>query len=153
MPTDSDPGKVPPGKVTAFDRGQYDNLIAWVDSVDEDLNKNLAKPKAGVRLDATLGSGIFPGSANWPPAALLVTNGKAFGTSVAARYADLSKDWEQFVTALRNARDVFENTNDLVNYDASKFVNEFPGVIQPGSSGANGSPPPGGSGTNGPTSA
>jgi hypothetical protein len=136
-----DNGKVPPGKVTAFDRGQYDNLIAYVDGVDQDLNTNLAKPKPGVRLDATLGSGIFPGSGNWPPASLLVNAGKAFGTSVAARYADLSKDWEQFITALKGARDVFENTNDLVNYDASKFVTEFPGVIQPGSSGTNGQPP------------
>jgi len=133
--------KVPPGKVTAFDRGQYDNLIAYVDGVDHDLNTNLAKPKAGVRLDGTLGSGIFPGSGSWPPAALLYNNAKAFGGSVAARYTDLSKDWEQFITALKGARDVFENTNDLVNYDASKFVTEFPGVIQPGSSGTN-TPPP-----------
>lgn len=141
MPTDSVPGKVPPGKVTAFDRGQYDNLIAWVDGVDKDLNTNIAKPKSGVRLDATLGSGIFPGSGSWPPAAQYYTNAKAFGASVAARYADLSKDWEQFITALKSARDVFENTSDLAHYNASKFVTEFPGVIQPGSSNTN-TPPP-----------
>jgi hypothetical protein len=126
MPTGSP--QVPSGKITAFDKRQYDNLTSWLDSVDQDLNTNLAKPKPGVRLDSTLGGGIYPGSANWTPAATLSVNAKAFGGSVAERYAELSKDWEQFVTALRDARDLFEKTNDLTHYDASKFVTEHPEV-------------------------
>jgi hypothetical protein len=125
----SDPGHVPPGKVTAFDRAQYDNLISWIDSVDRDLNTRLNKPRPGVRLDETLGSGIHPGSSRWTPAVNLVAKAKVFGKSAADRYAELSKDWEQFVLALRNARDVFESTNDLGKYGATKFLNDYPDVL------------------------
>ena len=72
-------GHVPPGKVTAFDKGQYDNLIAWIDGVDQDLNKNLNKPRPGVRLDESLGSGILPGSPDWNVAARFVTRATEFG--------------------------------------------------------------------------
>src|SRR5260370_18064020 len=83
----SDPGHVPPGKVTAFDRAQYDNLISWVDSVDQDLNTGLDKPGPGVRLDETLGSGIHPGSTKWTPAVNLTTKATAFGKSAAGSHA------------------------------------------------------------------
>src|SRR5260370_34040247 len=135
----SDPGHVPPGKVTAFDRAQYDNLISWVDSVDQDLNTALDQPGPGVRLDETLGSGIHPGSTKWTPAVNLTTKATAFGKSAAERYAELSKGWEQYVLALRDARDVFESTNDLTTYDARTFVNDHPDVLQ---STNGGSPPP-----------
>ena len=137
----ADSGSVPPGKITAFDRGQYDNLINWVDGVDQDLTKNINKPKAGVRIDATLGSGIFPGSSGWTPAANLVANAKAFGQSWVEQSGAISKDWEQFVPALRGARDVFENTNDLTNYSATTFLNDFPDVAGSGNGGPS-SPPP-----------
>ncbi|HVQ90905.1 MAG TPA: hypothetical protein VMU51_07690 [Mycobacteriales bacterium] len=136
----ADSGKVPPGKITAFDRGQYDNLTNWVDGVDQDLTKNINKPKAGVRIDATLGSGIFPGSSGWTPAANLIANAKAFGQSWVEQSGALSKDWEQFVPALRAARDVFENTNDLANYSATAFLNDFPDVAGPGTGGPSAPP-------------
>ena len=125
-------GHIPPGKVTAFDRGQYDNLIAWLDSVDRDLRTQLARPRPGVRLDANLGSGISPGSPNWPPAARFVGAGKDFGKSVEERYAELSKDWEQYIAALRGARDVFESTSDLSSYSARRFVNDYPDTLPSG---------------------
>src|SRR6266568_4642191 len=113
MPSTPPQRSVPDGKITTFDRGHYDNLVKWLDGVDQDLNTNIAGPKAGVRLDATLGSGISPGSPNWPTAKALVDSATAFGSSVTARYTDLGTDWEQYVTALKNARDVFEHTSDL----------------------------------------
>jgi len=119
-------GHVPSGKVTAFDKGQYDNLIAWVDGVDQDLEKNLNKPRPGVRLDDSLGGGIRPGSPDWNVAARFVSKATEFGKSVVERYADLDKDWEQYVMALRGARDVFETTNNLNNYSAAKFLNDYP---------------------------
>jgi hypothetical protein len=131
----ADTPQVPPGKVTAFDRGQYDNLINWVDGVDQDLNKNINGPKAGVRIDETLGSGIQPGASNWTPAANLINNAKNFGKSWVDQSGTLSKDWEQFVTALRGARDVFENTNDLTNYSATAFLTDFPDVAGPNNGG------------------
>jgi len=140
MPEFTPHGSVPNHKITAFDRGEYEKLINFVNSVDRDLNTNLAKPRPGVRLDDTLGGGIYPGSQNWPPAKALTDSAKAFGRSVEERYAELSKDWEQYLTALRNARDVFESTNDLSNYGASKFVTDFPDV-SPSARPAGGGPP------------
>jgi hypothetical protein len=119
-------GHVPSGKVTAFDKGQYDNLIAWVDGVDQDLNKNLNKPRPGVRLDESLGSGILPGSPDWNVATRFVTRATEFGKSVVERYAELDKGWEQYIMAMRGARDVFESTNDLSKYGAAKFLNDYP---------------------------
>src|SRR6266568_3432124 len=128
-PPPNNPGHVPPGKVTAFDRAQYDNLISWIDSVDRDLNTGLNKPRPGVRLDETLGSGIYPGSSKWTPAANFTAKAKVFGKSATDRYAELSKDWEQFVLTLRDARDVFESTNDLSKYSARTFLNAHPDVL------------------------
>jgi hypothetical protein len=144
MPTTPSPndGHVPLDKITEFDRAEYDNLIAWIDGVDRDLRMNLGKPRPGVRLDATLGSGISPGSPNWPPAARFTSQAKEFGKSVAERYAELSKDWELYIAALRGGRDVFESTDDLSTYSANKFVEEYPDTL-PSSTG-NGPPTTGG---------
>jgi hypothetical protein len=130
-------GPVPHGKITAFDKDQYDKLIKFVDGVDQELNQNIRKPSAGVRLDATLGSGIFPGSGNWGPAKALYDKGIAFGTSVADLYKQLDQDWEAYVTALKDARDVFEDTGNLATYGATEFADENPGLIG-GSAGGGG---------------
>jgi len=119
-------GHVLPGKVTAFDKGQYDNLIAWVDGVDQDLNKNLNKPRSGVRLDESLGGGISPGSPDWNVAQRFVSKATEFGKSWVERSAELDKDWEGYIAALRRARDVFEDTDDLSKYKAAKFLNDYP---------------------------
>ena len=139
MPPDQ--GHVPPGKVTAFNRAEYDNLIRWIDSVDRDLNARLNRPRPGVRRDETLGGGIYPGSSKWPPAANYTAKAKVFGKSAVDRYAELSKDWEQFVLALRDARDVFESTDNLNRVSATKFVHDHPGVLPS----TNGGPSPSGS--------
>jgi hypothetical protein len=132
---------VPNHRITAFDRAEYDKLIDYIVSVDRDLNTNLAKPRPGVRLDDTLGGGIHPGSLAWSPAKGLNDSAVAFGRSVKERYRDLSKDWEQYITALRNARDVFESTGNLSTYSASKFVTDFPDV-SPGAKSSSGGGPP-----------
>jgi hypothetical protein len=137
-----DTGNVPPAKVTAFDRKQYDNLTTWVDGVDQDLNKNINQPKAGVRIDESLGSGIYPGSSGWTPAANLVAKTKAFGQSWVEQSNGLSKDWDQFIAALRGATDVFEHTNDLTNYNATTFLNDHPDLAQPANGGPSSPPPP-----------
>jgi hypothetical protein len=129
-------GPIPTGKITAFDKNQYDKLIKYVESVDVDLNTNLEKPSSGVRLDGSLGSGFFPGSQQWPVAAAFINQGKQFGGSVKTQYDTLSGGWEQFVTALTNARNVFDDTNDLTKYSAATFTTDFPDV--------SGSGPPGG---------
>jgi hypothetical protein len=141
-------GHVPPGKVTAFDKGQYDNLIAWVDGVDQDLNKNLNKPRSGVRLDESLGGGISAGSQDWSVAQRFVSKATDFGKSWVERSAELDKDWEGYIAALRRARDVFEDTDDLSKYNAAKFLNDYPDM----SSSSNGGGPGGnlgGGGTGG----
>jgi hypothetical protein len=124
---DHNPPDVPNGKITQFDKDRYNSLIRYVDYVEGvELNQNLNRPGTGVRLDGNLGSGIFPGSSKWPVAGALVEQGKAFGTSVQAQYTKLSDGWEQYVAALKNARDVFEQTNDLNTLSASKFATDFP---------------------------
>ncbi len=121
-----DPLDVPSGQVTAFDQGQYDKLITWVNGVDDDLNKYINAPSPDVRIDADLGSGIHPGSAGWTPAQSLIAKAKEFGKSWIDQSAAMSKDWEQFRVALEGARDVFNNTNDLTALDAGTFLGDYP---------------------------
>jgi hypothetical protein len=130
-----DPLDTPPGKITAFDSGQYDKLITWVNGVDDDLVKYINGPSPDVRIDATLGSGIHPGSPNWPPAKRFLDKATEFGKSWIEQSDALDKDWHQFTVALSGARDVFEDTNDLTNYNATTFLKDHPDV-----SGANGGP-------------
>ncbi|MDN3359228.1 hypothetical protein [Actinomadura sp. DC4] len=118
------------GQITSFDKAHYDQLIAYLRDVDNVLDTTPAYlgPSADLKLDTTLNSRFHPGSSDWPVAKDFVAQAATFGTSVHTRLTGYETDVRAFFTALKNAEDVFDNTNDLTTYDASKFAQEYPDV-------------------------
>lgn len=123
MPDDS-------GKVTAFDKSHYDQLITFLNSIDDNINTDPTAlgPSANLKLDPTLPTMFKPGSQNWDVAKNLVTKAGNFANSAHTRYTTVEQDVRTFVHALKGAEDVFENTNDLATYDAGKFERDYPDV-------------------------
>ncbi|MBB5152471.1 hypothetical protein [Saccharopolyspora phatthalungensis] len=127
---------VPGAPITAFDRGQYEKLIKAIDSVDHSLSQQFLKPGVDIRLDGTLGSRMHVGDQAWSAVTDFINSAKEFGSSVDKVNRQYSNDWRGFIDALNKAKDVFEETNDLANFSADKFVNEYPDIA--GSAGAGG---------------
>ncbi|PKW18077.1 hypothetical protein [Saccharopolyspora spinosa] len=116
-----------PGKpITAFDRSQYERLIRAIDDVDQGLAKMFLKPGSDIRLDATLGSRLKIGNSSWAAVKDFNTGATNFGTSVDGINRKYSKGWQDFIDALNEAKDIFEETDDLAKYGAEKFLNEYP---------------------------
>ncbi|GAB2847451.1 hypothetical protein GCM10027176_58830 [Actinoallomurus bryophytorum] len=118
------------GHITSFDKAHYDQLIAHLRDVDNVLDTTPAYlgPSADLKLDTTLGSRFHPGSQDWTVAKDFVTQATTFGNSVHTRLTGYETDVRAFFTALKNAEDVFDDTDDLTTYDASKFAQEYPDV-------------------------
>jgi hypothetical protein len=118
------------GKVISFDKEHYDWLIRYLNSVDDGINTTPTAlgPTAGLKLDPTLSTLLKPGSQNWDAAKNLITQAGTFGGSAHTRYTTVEQDIRTFVKALKDAEGVFENTNDLANYDAGKFQSDYPDV-------------------------
>lgn len=116
--------------ITSFDKAHYNQLIAYLNGVDESINKEpiALGPSADLKLDATLATRLKPGSTNWDVAKNFATQAGTFGNSAHARYTGVEQEVRTFMTALVNAADVFDDTDDLANYDASKFRQEYPDV-------------------------
>jgi hypothetical protein len=121
------------GKITSFDKSHYEQLINWLSDNDRSLNQGpyLLGPSVGLKLDTTLNSRFHPGDQGWPVAKDFVTQATTFGNSVHTRLTGLEKDLRGFYTALNNAKDVFDKTDDLTTYDASKFSQNHPDVGNP----------------------
>ncbi|MFD0490273.1 hypothetical protein ACFQ0O_28195 [Saccharopolyspora spinosporotrichia] len=125
--TNSDPN-VPAGHITAFDRSQYERLIKAVDSVDHSLSQQFLKPGTDIRLDESLGSRLHVGSDSWSAVTDFINAANKFGTSVDTINEKFSDDWRGFIKALNAAKDVFDDTNNLANYSAQKFLNDYPEI-------------------------
>ena len=118
------------GKITSFDKSHYDQLITYLTTVDHVINTTPGAlgPSADLKLDTTLGTRFHPGSGDWPVVKEFTAQAGKFGTSVHNRYTTVEKDVRTFYKALKGAEDVFDDTNDLTNYDASKFEQNYPDV-------------------------
>lgn len=122
------------GNVTAFDKTHFDQLIRYLMSVDDNVNTSPSAlgPSADLKLDPTLSTMFKPGSQNWTAAKNLLAQAGTFGNSAHTRYTTVEQDVRKFVNALKGAEGVFENTNDLATYDASKFESDYPDVAGAG---------------------
>jgi hypothetical protein len=126
----ADSGNSDQSSITQFDRAHYDELTNYLKALDDDINikPELLGPTADLRLDASLSSTLKAGSPNWSAAKTLATAAGAFGGSVHTQYVALELEQRKFVKAMKDATDVFEETSDLADYDAAKFVQEFPDI-------------------------
>jgi hypothetical protein len=117
--------------VTAFDKGHYEQLITYLRSLDDGVNTNpVALGTSGdLKLDNTLSSRLKAGSQSWEIAKNLAAQAGIFGNSVHARYTSFDEEMRAFVKALKDAEDVFENTNDLATMDAGKFAKDHPDIV------------------------
>jgi hypothetical protein len=124
------------GKITAFDKAHYDQLLSYLSNIDKDVNTNpkLLGPSADLKLDSTLSASFHPGSQDWPVAKSFLDRAGAFGNSVHTRLATFETDVRTFYSALKDAEEIFEKTDDLATYDASKFAQDYPDVTGGGSS-------------------
>jgi hypothetical protein len=137
---------VPNSKITAFNKANWEKMIKFYWDVEWEINNILDRPAAHVRLDSSLGTGIYPGSQNWPIASALIQKAKAFGGSVDKQYDAMSEEMHRRVTAATAAMDVFEDTDDLNTYSASKLAENFPDMVG-GPGGARSTSDSGGSGS------
>lgn len=118
------------GRITSFDKSHYEQLISYLKTVDDDVNTSKYElgPSSDLKLDSTLSSTFHPGSQDWPVAKNFITQATTFGTSAHTRLVAVEQDVRTFYKALKNAEDVFDETNDLTTYDASKFTQDYPDV-------------------------
>jgi hypothetical protein len=118
------------GQITEFDKSQYDMLISHLTIIDQALNTlpSALGPSADLKLDSSLSSKFHPGSQDWAVAKNFVTQATTFATSAHNRYTATESDVRSFYKALKEAEKVFEETDDLASYDASKFSRDHPDV-------------------------
>jgi hypothetical protein len=118
------------GKITAFDKDHYDQLITYLNGVNTDVNTSPSAlgASANLKLDGTLDTMLHPGSQSWGVAQKLTGQAKTFGDSVHARYNSIETEVRTFNSALKDAEDVFNDTKDLATYDASQFSQNYPDV-------------------------
>lgn len=120
---------IPGEKVTTFDRGQYERLMRAVQAIEESLDTQFLKAGADVRLDETFGARMQVGDEKWGK---VVTDfnqaAAAFGGSVRRINGAFSDDWRGFVQSLNEAKDVFEDTDNLASYSAKDFVADYPNL-------------------------
>src|SRR5690242_13741969 len=111
---------IPGGKITKFDKGRYEQLIGYLNDSESTLSTQvMIQPNSPV--DFT--DPQFPaGSSQWHPAAHLAEQVKVLGTSVFARLGEVDTEYTDFADALREAKKVFEDTDDLASYGAAAFA-------------------------------
>lgn len=118
------------GKITQFDKAHYEQLINFLMNLDSGVNHEplFLGTSANLKLDSTLNPRFKPGSQNWPVTKNLIAAAGVFGDSVHKRLVALEEDWRAFVKALKDAEEVFKDTEDLATYDAGKFAKDYPDV-------------------------
>jgi hypothetical protein len=123
------------GRITKFDKAHYELLIKYLMGVDDTINREpyALGPSSDLKLDATLPSRLPPGATDWAVAKDLNTAGGTFAGSVHARYVAVEQEVRTFYKALKDAEDVFDDTDDLTTYDASKFGRQHPDIVGGGS--------------------
>ncbi|MEV0406062.1 hypothetical protein [Actinoallomurus sp. NPDC050550] len=117
--------------ITSFDKAHYERLITYLRSVEHDLDVNPAMlgPSTALKLDPTITGMLKPGSPNWDVAKKFVDQAGVFATSAHTRYSDLTTELLAYVTALKNAEEIFKHTNDLTKETAGKLMKEHPEII------------------------
>jgi hypothetical protein len=112
------------GHITKFDKGRYEMLIAFLAGNESTLSERIMiQPDSEVDFRDPH---FLPGSNNWHPASYLLTQVKSLSTSVFDRLGEVDTELTSFVDALKAAKKVFEDTDDLADYSAAKFAEKFP---------------------------
>jgi hypothetical protein len=116
--------------ITSFDKAHYEQLLTYLTGIDKDVDTNpkFLGPSADLKLDSSLSTRFHPGSQDWSVAKDFLSQASNFGNSVHTRLTKFETDVRTFFTALKNAEEIFEKTDDLSTYDASKFGQEYPDV-------------------------
>jgi hypothetical protein len=116
------------GKITAFDKAHYEQLLAYLRDVDKvvETDPRYLGPSVDLKLDSTVSTRFHPGAQDWAVAKDFITQAGTFANSVHTRLAGFETDIRSFYTALKNAEEIFEKTDDLATYDASKFGHDYP---------------------------
>jgi len=124
-----------PYKITEFSKTHYDQLIGYLASNADVINKDpqALGPTANLRLDETLSSTLRAGSQEWAVAKNFSAAAGTFGASAHTQYVVAEQEARTFSDHLKSAEDVFENTDDLASYAASKFEQNYPGITSPSS--------------------
>lgn len=118
------PGGVPTGHITKFDKGKYEMLIGFLTGSENTLSTQIMiQPNTDVDFRDPR---FLPGSNNWHPASYLAAQVKALSTSVFDRLGEVDTELTSFVDVLKEAKKVFEDTDDLADYSATKFAEKFP---------------------------
>lgn len=108
-------------KNITFDKAQYDKLIADLVALEDSLKHDATKH--GMPIDEEFNP--VPGTAAWVLADLQ-TKGKALGASVKKLDGTIADQLDNFITALKNARSIFDETNDLAQFSITDFLSEYP---------------------------
>lgn len=116
------------GKNITFDKARYDQLITDLVALEYSLVHEATN--RGLPIDDEFNP--VPGTAAWVLADLQGKS-KALGASVEKQSDAIEQQLENFTAALRNARTIFEETNDLASYSITEFLSEYPEL---GASGA-----------------
>ncbi|MGW5642786.1 hypothetical protein ACWEV3_17830 [Saccharopolyspora sp. NPDC003752] len=126
-----------------FDSGAYRQLNVFVDGKDVEVREKFLKASSGIRLDPELGNRVKVGNPSWIAVQNFNNSLKELGASGEQMNRNFAKDWHTFSKALVKAQRVFEETDDLASYEASKFNAEFPEFgTGGGGTGGTGAPPP-----------
>ncbi|WP_026422045.1 hypothetical protein [Actinokineospora inagensis] len=106
-----------------FDEQRYNQLIGVLDNIENALlHTATASDTNPLDADFTL----QPGTQKWALAISLVSKGKTFGGSVAQQNEQIRQAVVKFRNALVAAKGVFKETDDLSQYDISRFIAEYP---------------------------
>lgn len=109
-------------KIT-FDEEKYNRLIKAMDELEQGLLHKATKYGTTL-LNSELT--LQPGTQQWEAAKTLVAKGREFGGSVEQQNELLRQAIVKFRNALVAAKAVFKETDDLAEYDISRFVAEYP---------------------------
>ncbi|PPK70915.1 hypothetical protein V5P93_002774 [Actinokineospora auranticolor] len=111
------------GQHITFDETKYNQLIAVLDDMEHDLLHEATESPTNP-LDGDFE--LQPGTQKWDAALDLVNKGKGFGGSVEQQNEKMRQAIVRFRNALVAAKDVFKETDDLAQYDITRFVAEYP---------------------------
>jgi hypothetical protein len=115
---------------TAYDKTFVTNIIRYLSSLDDTINTApwALGASPDLKLDASLQDLLKPGSQNWDPVKRLTSRAASFGNSANARNTAVAQELRAFTHALTEVSGIFDKTNNLADYEASKFGNEFPDI-------------------------
>jgi hypothetical protein len=122
----------------AFDKNTFQLLIIFMTDCKRHLDEQILTPTAGLQLDASLNSYLKPGSTEWPVVNSVLEAAGKFGEMTHEQLVNLSKEWGDFIEALKDAMKALEDGNDLAAMSASEFLEEYPGLISGGTGGFGG---------------